>query len=391
MIPPHDQKIRNPMLFTMGFRPFFLLAGLWAVVGMGAWLALLWWGILPPTAFAPVAWHAHEMLFGYVTAAVAGFLLTAVPNWTGRAPLAGWPLGGLVLLWCAGRVAMATSAIIGAPAAAAVDCAFLAGLLIMALTVIVGSRNWRDLPIMAAIALLLAANGMTHAGVMGIDRLGDAGLRLAIAVIVMLISLIGGRIVPNFTDNWLKQMGKLHLSPPFGGMDKAALIVAVLALGAWVVTPESRGVGVALIIAGCLQGIRLARWHGIKTGAEPLVWVLHLGYGWVAAGLVLTGCSIILSALGPGPALHALTIGAMGTMTLGVMTRATLGHTGRALHADRMTMVAYGLVSLAALVRISAGLAPAMAIELQTVAGIAWISGFGIFVLRYGPMHLRDA
>lgn len=379
------------MLFTLGFRPFFLLAGLWAVVGMGAWLALLWWGVLPPTAFAPVAWHAHEMLFGYVAAAVAGFLLTAMPNWTGRAPLTGWPLAGLALLWCAGRAAVAISAVIGSPVAALIDCAFLAGLLIMALTEIVGGRNWRNLPIAAAIALLLAANGMSHAGAMGIEKLGDAGLRLAIAVIVMLISLIGGRIVPNFTDNWLKQMGRSRLSPPFGGIDKAALIISVLALGAWVVTPESRGVAVALIMAGCLQGIRFARWHGIETGAEPLVWVLHLGYGWVAAGLVLTGCSIIISALGPSPALHALTIGAMGTMTLGVMTRATLGHTGRALSADRVTTAAYLLVSLAALVRISAGVAPSMAIELQTTAGIAWIVGFGIFILRYGPMHLRDA
>jgi uncharacterized protein involved in response to NO len=344
MIPSRDKEIGTLMLFTLGFRPFFLLAGLWAAVGMGAWLIFLWWGVLPPTAFAPGVWHAHEMLFGYVVAAVAGFLLTALPNWTGRAPLSGWPLGGLAFLWCAGRAAVALSAVIGAPVAAAIDCAFLAGLLIMALSAIVSGRNWRNLPVAAAIALLLAANGMSHAGVMGMEKLGDASLRLAIAVIIMLISLIGGRIVPNFTDNWLKQ-----------------------------------------------QGIRFVRWHGTETGAEPLVWVLHLGYGWVAAGLVLTGCGIIISALGPSPALHALTIGAMGTMTLGVMTRATLGHTGRALRADRVTTAAYLLVSLAALVRVSAGLEPAMAIELQTAAGIAWIAGFGIFILRYGPMHLREA
>jgi uncharacterized protein involved in response to NO len=336
MIPSRDKEIGTLMLFTLGFRPFFLLAGLWAVVGMGAWLVFLWWGVLPPTAFAPGVWHAHEMLFGYVVAAVAG-------------------------------------------------------LLIMALSAIVSGRNWRNLPVAAAIALLLAANGMSHAGAMGMEKLGDAGLRLAIAVIIMLISLIGGRIVPNFTDNWLKERDKSHRSPPFSSIDKAALIISVLALGAWVMAPESRGVAVALIMAGCLQGIRFVRWHGTETGAEPLVWVLHLGYGWVAAGPMLTGCGIIISALGPSPALHALTIGAMGTMTLGVMTRATLGHTGRALCADRVTTAAYLLVSLAALVRVSAGLAPAMAIELQTAAGIAWIAGFGIFILRYGPMHLREA
>ena len=176
MIPSRDKEIGTLMLFTLGFRPFFLLAGLWAVVGMGAWLVFLWWGVLPPTAFAPGVWHAHEMLFGYVVAAVAG-------------------------------------------------------LLIMALSAIVSGRNWRNLPVAAAIALLLAANGMSHAGAMGMEKLGDAGLRLAIAVIIMLISLIGGRIVPNFTANWLKERDKSHRSPPFSSIDKAALIISVLALG----------------------------------------------------------------------------------------------------------------------------------------------------------------
>ncbi len=385
---PRYKATRWPALFSMGFRPFFLLAGLWAAVAMAAWLLLLWRGATLPTAFDPVTWHAHEMLFGFVVAAITGFLLTAVPNWTGRMPLQGGPLAGLALLWCVGRAGVAISAIIGFVAAAVLDCAFLAVVLTVVLREVIAGRNWRNLPVALVLVALLVANVMIHGGLSGDTDMAWAGLRLAVAVIVMLISLIGGRIVPSFTGNWLKKAGESRLPVPFGRLDKLVLAVSALALLAWVAAPEAIAVAWALIVAGVLQAARLARWGGARTGGEALVWVLHLGYGWVALGLVLAGTGILVPDLGPSAALHALTAGAMGTMILAVMTRATLGHTGRAFAADGVTVAAYLLVSAAAALRICAGLWPAAGIELQIAAGLCWIAAFTLFLLRYGPMYL---
>lgn len=384
---PRYTDTRWPALFSMGFRPFFFLAGLWALIAMTAWLALLWRGIFVPTAMGPLAWHAHEMLFGFVTAAIAGFVLTAVPNWTGRLPLQGAPLAGLVALWLAGRAAVACSAVVGPVIAALTDVSFLAVLLAVVAREVVAGRNWRNLPVAVALLLLLAANALSHGAAFGAHALDSFGHRLAIAVTIMLISLIGGRVVPSFTGNWLRKAGETRLPVPFGGFDKAVLALSALTLAGWVVVPDARGVAFALIAIGALHGVRLARWGGARTGAEPLVWVLHLGYGWLVAGLILAGLGPLLPALGEGAALHALTAGAMGTMILAVMSRATLGHSARPLTADAVTVAVYLLVSLAALLRLLSGIVPAFATELIVAGGLAWIGAFGLFVLRYAPLH----
>jgi len=385
---PRYTTTRWPLFFTLGFRPFFFCAGLWASGAMALWLLLLWQGVFLPTAFAPSLWHAHEMLFGFVATAIAGFLLTAIPNWTGRLPLQGAPLAGLFLLWCAGRIAVAVSAVIGPLAAAAVDLAFLAVLLAVILREILAGRNWRNLPVAAVVALLLVANALVHIGAQVHGALAEGGLRLAVGAIVMLISLIGGRIVPSFTGNWLRKAGVAVLPESFGAFDRVVLGWSAVALASWVVLPTSPLVAWGVGVAGLLQGLRLARWGGLRTGAEPLVWVLHLGYGWVMLGLLLLAAGTLMPSFSTSAPLHALTTGAMGTMILAVMTRATLGHTGRPLVADGATVAAYVLISLAAVLRIAAG-ASALPLRMQIAAGLCWILAFVLFLLRFGPMYFR--
>ncbi|HET6520332.1 MAG TPA: NnrS family protein [Geminicoccaceae bacterium] len=386
---PRYRAWRGPTLLRHGFRPFFLGAGLWAAAALGLWLAALGGRLALPTAFDPVTWHAHEMIFGFAMAAVAGFLLTAVPNWTGRMPLQGLPLAGLALLWLAGRAAVACSGQIGAAPAAAVDLAFPAVLLAAVLREILAGRNWRNLPVCAAVAVLLLANALTHLAALGLAATAGIGLRLGIATLTALIALIGGRVVPSFTTNWLKKRGETRLPAPFGPVDRAALALTLAALLVWTALPEAAPAAALALAAGLAQAVRVARWRGHRTLAEPLVWVLHLGYAWVPAGLLLLGIAGLWPAALPATAaLHALTAGAVGTMTLAVMTRATLGHTGRPLTAGAGTTAIYLLVTAAAAGRVASPLLPDLHLALLTASGLCWVAAFGLFAAVYGPKLL---
>jgi len=378
----------GPAVLGQGFRPFFLLSGLWAIVALALSVEMILGRIALPTAFDAITWHAHEMLFGYIAATVAGFLLTAIPNWTGRLPLQGLPLLGLVLLWLAGRVAVAFSATIGAGPAALIDLAFLAALLGVVLREIVAGRNWRNLPMAVALGLFLLGNALFHAAALGLDLNDGLARRGAIAVIIALITLVGGRIVPSFTRNWLVKRGATALPVAFGAVDKAALAATLAALAFWVGAPESALGGGLAAVAAAMLFWRLARWRGLATGAEPLVWVLHLGYLWVPLGLALLGLSQWLPAVSPTGALHALTAGAMGTMTLAVMSRATLGHSGRPLHAGPGLAAAYLLVTAAAVLRVAAALLATGTVPLLTAASLAWIAAFALFLAVCGPLLL---
>jgi uncharacterized protein involved in response to NO len=384
---PRYRPFEGPALLRQGFRPFFLGAGLWALAAMTLWVAALQGYVALPTAFGPVAWHVHEMLFGFVVAAIAGFLLTAIPNWTGRMPLQGLPLALLVVVWLAGRLAVFGSEAIGAGTAAVLDLAFLALLLGVVLREILAGRNWRNLPMPVALAGLLAANALTHADAVGIAATGPLGQRLGIGIVILLISLVGGRIIPSFTLNWLKNRGEARLPARFGAPDRVALGLLAAALAAWVVAPESRVAGAAMIGAG-LAALSLARWCGHLTLVEPLVWSLHLGYVWVPIGLLLTGLSVLVPDMPQIAGLHALTAGAMGGMTLAVMTRATLGHTGRPLIADRWTAAAYLLVAAAAALRVAAPFSADGYLALLWAAGLAWCAAFGLFAVRFGRLLL---
>lgn len=382
---PRYKPYAGPALFRQGFRPFFLAAGLWSAIALALWLATLAGTIPSPTGFAAAAWHAHEMLFGFVVAAISGFLLTAIPNWTGRMPLQGGPLIGLFALWFAGRVAMLVGDGIGRFAAALVDLAYLVALIVVVGREIAAGRNWRNLPMPFALGLLLCANGLMHAEFLDLAVTAAMGERLAIATVVMLISLIGGRIVPSFTRNWLMKRGASVLPAAAGAFDAASLALTALALAAWVAEATSALSGAMLVAAGFIGFSRLARWCGHRTLSEPLVWSLHLGFLWVPVGLCLLGLGLLWPhQVSPTAGLHALTAGAIGGMTLAVMTRATLGHTGRPLAADVWTAAIYALVAVAAAGRVIAAFDSAGAERLLSLSGFLWVSVFVLFVLRYG-------
>jgi len=383
---PRYRPFTGPVVFSQGFRPFFLLAGIWAMVALALSLGMFQGWIRLPTAFGVIDWHYHEMLFGYVTAAIAGFLLTAIPNWTGGLPLQGAPLIGLVVLWIAGRVAVMGSEGIGAGAAAVIDLGFLAVLGAVTVREILSGRNWRNLPVVLAIALLLVCNALSHAAALGLAGVDGAARRGGIAVVVMLIALIGGRIIPSFTRNWLVKRQAGALPAAFNGFDRLAVGATLLALAYWAVAPDDT-VGAALAaLAAVLNLVRLMRWRGFATVPEPLLWVLHLGYLWIPVGLALLAASHWWPPVSGAGALHALTAGAFGTMTLAVMSRATLGHTGHALTAGRGLTAAFVLVTCAALARVLASLFDAAYVPLLSIAGASWIAAFLCYLAVCGPM-----
>lgn len=376
-------------LLSYGFRPFFLGAAAWAFAAMVLWIGLLGGIWTLPDAYGPIAWHAHEFLFGYISAAVTGFLLTAIPNWTGRLPLQGRPLLLLFLLWLAGRVAMLISAEIGAVVAAIIDCAYLVALVAVVLREIIVGRNWRNLPVVVLISVLALANILFQTETL-YRGAPDYGLRLGCAVIVTLIMMIGGRVTPSFTTNWLRRQGSDRLPAPLGRFDIISIAIAIVALVAWIVAPAWQGSAALLLLMTIAQAMRLVRWAGERTWREPILFVLHVGYGFVPLGALILAVSILWPALmPPSGALHAWTTGAMGIMTLAVMTRATLGHTGRDVVSTPPTIVIYGAIALAALIRVAAPVLSTVYYQSLLAAALCWIIAFGVFLAFYGPMLMR--
>lgn len=381
------QGPRLAAFLSLGFRPFFLGASVFAVVAIGLWvLALRVDGLIAPV-YDKAVWHTHEMLFGYGSAVLSGFLLTAVPNWTGRKPLAGAGLGALFMLWLAGRIAMIAPVPVWV--SAPLDSAFLPVVALIMLREIAGAKNWRNLMVLGPIVLFALANGIFHGEAIG-RGFSEYGTRLGLAALVLLVMLIGGRIVPAFTRNWLVKQGTDRRPAGFGRFDGITLLVSVAALGLWVLVPVGVITGIGLGIAAGLHGVRLSRWAGLATLKDPLLFVLHCAYAMIPAGLALL-------ALGAGTgdvatriaALHLLGIGVIGGMTMSVMIRASLGHTGRALKADMW--IGAGLVSIfiSAGLRVLAAFVPEQAVLIDLSAGL-WMAGFGLFVLRIGPSLLRS-
>tara|TARA_R100000789_G_scaffold30499_2_gene34209 strand:+ start:1875 stop:3086 length:1212 start_codon:yes stop_codon:yes gene_type:complete len=383
---------RGPALLTFGFRPFFFGAAAWAVLVMAFWVLMLCGAMTLPTAFDPVSWHAHAFLFGYLSSVVAGFLLTAVPNWTGRLPIVGWSLGGLFALWVLGRIAVCFSLMLPPLVVAVADLAMPVALGLVLAREIVAGKNWRNLIILGMLAVFTFANGLFHwEAATGAYAAQGYGLRLGLGTAVMMIAVIGGRVVPSFTRNWLvkRAAGRLP-TPPMQRFDKAALLAMLIALLLWVVLPDHLVTGVALLLAGFAHAVRLARWAGYRTGQEPLVTVLHIAYGFVPLGSLAIGAEILWpGTFGAASAQHLWMAGAIGLMTLAVMTRATLGHTGQPLMAGAATVAIYVAMMVAVLARFGAGYWPSDAAWLHNVAGLGWIVAFGGFVVVYGPLLLR--
>ena len=384
---PRLQQYRGPALLSYGFRPFFFFGACYAALAIALWLPLFQGEIAIATHFAPRDWHAHEMLFGYVGAVLTGFLLTAIPNWTGRLPLQGTPLLALVLVWVVGRFAIAWSAHVGWLLSAALDCAFLSLVVAAAAREIIAGQNWRNLKVLIPVSVLALTNIGFHVEAY-LRGVAEVSIRAAVGVIVILIMLIGGRIVPSFTRNWLARENPGRLPVPFGRFDAGSIAFSAAAICLWTVLPEGAWTGASLLGAAALQCVRLARWAGDRTTRERLVLVLHVAYAFVPLGFALTGLSAF-SLILPSAGLHAWMAGAAGTMTLAVMTRASLGHTGRELTAGVGTQAIYAAAVIAACARVGGALMPTWTLAFLHVAALAWVAAFGGFVMLYAPVLFR--
>ncbi len=380
---------QRDVFFSNGFRPFFLSAALFASVAVPVWIAI---GIVAEgsdTLAAARVWHTHEMVFGFLSAVITGFLLTAMPNWTDRPVMRGKVLLGLWLLWLIGRLGMATPWIPHG-VSAGIDAAFLVVVAGLVLRELACSRSWPHAPIGGLIALYAGANIAFHV-LTFTDHTADVAWRLGIGLIVMLITVIGGRITPTFTGEWMSQRG-WDRAPAAGSLfDGISVALVVIAAVAWTVQPDHLVTGWLLVAAGMINVVRLVRWYGWLTWPEPLVLLLHVGYGWLALSLVLWGGAILGLGVPMTDALHAFTTGAVGSMTLAVMTRASLGHTGRMRQADRMTVLIYMLVNLAALLRVfgpATGLPESFVLS---VAALCWSGAYLLFSGIYGPYLLAPS
>jgi len=377
-----------PPFLRGGFRPFFFGGALWALIALTLWLLALAGAVELPSAFDALAWHRHEMLFGFVGAVIAGFLLTAVPNWTGRLPIAGAPLAALFALWTAARLAALFSAEIGLAAAAVLDVGFFLVLAALAAREVLESKN-RNLPVVGLIFIFGLINALDYAGAAGVLGDPDLAWKCGVALVIILISLVGGRIVPSFTRNWLTKQGvREGLPTQPGRFDLAVIGLTALAFLAWITAPQGWLTGALFATATGGQALRLARWQGWKTFADPLVLVLHVGYLWVPIGLALLAAVEFGAPIPRSAAVHALTAGAMATMILAVMSRATLGHTGRELRANAGTQAAYILVTVGAVLRVAAPLGLLDYRMGMEVAGAAWMGAFLLFLATYGPILL---
>ncbi len=377
----------GPALLSYGFRPFFLLSGVWAAFAMAFWVVLLAGADPLPIAFAPMDWHVHAFVFGYLSAVIAGFLLTAVPNWTGRLPVVGWPLAGLVALWALGRVALLIGANWPAGLVAAVDLALPLALIGFLAREIVTGRNWRNLPVLGLVALFALANALFHLEAAQGPAHDGYGLRLGLGAVLMLIALIGGRVVPSFTRNFLAKQQAQRLPVAMNRADGAVLGLTGAALLAFVALPESGLTASLCLAAGGANFWRLSRWQGHQTSAEPLVWVLHAAYAMLALGFVTVGAAAF-DLLPHSGARHVWLAGAIGLMTLAVMTRASLGHAGLPLTATRPVAALYLALIAATLARLLAGVWPGEGWLLHLSATL-WIVAFGGFSVLYWPILTR--
>jgi uncharacterized protein involved in response to NO len=370
------------------FRPFFLGLGVYGALAVPFW-TLAWLGHLPtPRWLVPMWWHGHEMVFGFVAAAIAGFLLTASPVWSGGPALTGRPLAALVALWAGARIAFAVSGLLPAWLVAALDLAFLPAVAAAVVRTLWGSGQKRNYAVVGVVAVLAVANGFMHAEALGLAS-GVAGraLRFAVDGVIVLILVIAGRITPAFTRNALLRDGRdrdVRVVPFLGALAiaaAAALAVVTLLAG------RSPWTGWLALLAGAAGAARMAGWQSWQVRRDPLLWSLHAGSAWVVLGLLLVGAGDLGLGVPASSGLHALTAGAMGGTILAVITRVGLGHTGRALVLPGGMVGCYALVHGAAAARVAAPFFAAAAQQALLVAsGVAWACAFGIFAVRYAPI-----
>lgn len=379
----------GPALFSYGLRPFFFGAALFAGLAVPVWVLLLTHFGSAGLFFPVRAWHVHEMVFGFLPAVITGFVLTAIPNWTDRPPIRGRELMLLWSLWVAGRVAMAVPWL-PSVLCALVDGAFLVAAASLVWREIAAGRSWSHAPIGVLITLYAGA-GLSYHGLTLSGAATDRAERMALGLVMLLLAIIGGRVTPNFTEEFLTDRNVTRRVPPFSWFDGLSVALVGLAVANWIAQPDARVTGWMFVAAGVANLGRLVRWHGWATWPEPLVLILHIGYGWFAAALVIVGGAILDVGLPTTDALHAFTTGAVGVMTLAVMTRASLGHTGRIRHAGPMTVGIYLLVNLGALLRVFGPATTFPDPVVLALAGACWSGAYLLFAFLYGPFLLRPS
>jgi len=368
-------------LLEKGFRPFFLLGAGFAALAVPLWLLALRGGLQPGGQFGAMQWHAHEMLFGFSIAIIAGFLLTAVGNWTGRETAIGWPLAGLAALWAAGRGALFFAEHLPRYAPALIDLAFLPALALACALPVVAVRNHRNYGFIALILGLWVANGVAHfAALQGDLATVRTAHRVALDAIVLMTVLVTGRIVPMFTRN----ATRVDSIRSVRSLDIGS-IAAVLALTLADVGSVASGLSAAFAAAaGVLLLARMRFWGSLRTAQQPLLWILHLGTLWLPLGLLLRAASALTPVIPESSSLHALTAGAIGLLTLGMMARVSLGHTGRMLTLPRGMQASFLCLLAAGLIRVAAPLLPGSQYLLAlTVATVAWSTAFALFLVKY--------
>ena len=392
-IPPsQDSPIKPPAfaLFAYGFRPFFLAAGAYALLGLIAWLWMYMTGVHPLPSQPAQFWHGHEMLYGFIGAAIAGFLLTAVPSWTSARGFAGRPLILLAALWLIGRLAFAAAAVLPLTIVAVCELAFIPALAGLLAPPLLRARNHNSPLLLVLAAIWLTDVVFMYALIRDDVLLARTTLLVAIDIVLLLVTVIGGRIVPAFTASGLRARGlvpDLRTSRWVDGIVIAAMIAVVFVD---IVAPSHQIAVAVAAVAAIAQVWRFIGWRSWRALDEPLVWSLHLAYAWLPAGLAMKALYLAGNVAWAAHWLHALTIGLAAAMILAVMTRASLGHTGRPLLASRLIGGAYILLSLAAVVRVFAPPLALGAYQWSVMgAGLLWICAFAIFIGVYAPILLR--
>ncbi|ATN36084.1 short-chain dehydrogenase [Rhizobium sp. ACO-34A] len=384
---PRGLSKTGPVLFSYGFRPFFLGAAIVAMAAMILWIAALAGLVDVGGSYSAHHWHAHEMLFGFSSAVVAGFLLTAVPNWTGRLPVSGRPLAGLFALWVAGRLLMLWPDLTGLVPSVAIESLFLPVLLFICAREIIAGRKWKDLKVLGVLAVLSLANIGFHLDTLAGEH-GGMVERLAVSAYLVLIMIIGGRIIPSFSRNWLNQKGETRFPVSYGRFDTVVIVIGALALACWSFRPDEPATLALAAVAGIAHAARLRRWRGLAVWPEKLLFILHVAYAFLPLGFAAIALGDRIG-LGDTAIMHVMTVGAMAAMMLAVMTRATRGHTGRQLTSSRLTNASYVAILMAAILRPLADILPDQAMTLYSLAGLAWLTAFGLFLTEYGPMLAR--
>ena len=368
-----------------GFRPFFLLAAAFAAAIVPLWLLVLA-GVTRPTSYLdPVLWHAHEMVFGFAVAVIAGFLLTAVGNWTQRETLVGAPLLALAALWVAGRVAVYFAAALPAGLPAVIDLAFLPALTVVIVRPLVAARNHHARTMPFVLVALFAANVVVHLEALGVlaAESGRRACLVAVDIVVFVILAIAGRVFPMFTRN-ATGVESIRSSRTLEALTLVAMVMLAV-LDA--VIGESMAAAIASGAVGVIAAARAWHWRTARVAQHPLLWILHVGYAWVPVGLMLRTLAALHVGFPSSLATHALTIGAIGSLTLGMMARVALGHTGRPLVAPRPMVWAFGAVTLAACARVLGPLlVPRAYMFTLVVAGALWTMAFLVYLLVYAPI-----